>query len=199
MATVSINPGRDCGRVAWRICSALLQGWQSGTRRPRVAASCVGFHWLQAAPRSGPPWGAAKSRRSAWGSLLCPIRPRRGLSGVQPVPLRSARGTAGRLWVSPAVPSNLSPSTVSPSNIPQPGSEPGMRQWRCRDGLRRAEEVGLGRRVLARQRGHEARALGDAGGCAREKWLYISHETVMPALPAPAPDEIRSARLSLPV
>jgi len=53
-----------------------------------------GFRRLRAAPRSSPPWGAAKSRRYAWGSLLCPIRPRRVLSGVPPAPLRSARGTA---------------------------------------------------------------------------------------------------------
>jgi hypothetical protein len=43
-----------------------------------------------------PPWGAAKSRRSAWGSLLCPIRPRRGLSGVAPAPLRPRHGQSAQ-------------------------------------------------------------------------------------------------------
>ena len=63
-----------------------------GTRRPRVAASCVGFHWLRAAPHTCPPWARQRARTAAAPCL--PHPPFRGRSGVLPAPRRSARGTA---------------------------------------------------------------------------------------------------------
>ncbi len=44
---------------------------------------------------SGPPWGAATSRHGALAPCSV-IRPRWGLGGVPPAPLRSARGTASQ-------------------------------------------------------------------------------------------------------
>ena len=69
-----------------------------GTRRPRVAASCVGFHWRRAAPRAGPPWARQRAPTDAAPCLTHP--PPRGLGGVAPAPLRCARATASqrRQW-----------------------------------------------------------------------------------------------------
>jgi hypothetical protein len=65
-----------------------------GTRRPRVTASSVGFHWLRAAPHSCPPWARQRAQTDAAPCL--PHPPPRGLGGVPPAPLRSARGTASQ-------------------------------------------------------------------------------------------------------